>query len=497
MKNAYSSSKLLLILFVIAGLPASVAAQAPHGATVPNPAGIPLTPLQAPVPSSQDPASYAFRNTVDKVPAQPTTPVFKLIHNYPRTAPPADCKPDCKWLSISTRAMFAPKFPPPTDPNRWQNEKWERYLQSILDYIKQGQDPNLDNRLGFQPVINGKTRWFNVPWMAYDASAGREYVHGTTNERTAHLNDLVNGDDEPTRGVNLLAGESEDCKKQWKHGFETWAVGYYNDYGGYAIGRAFPPDGRPRVANWMGLPMADGLPFQPGTVVVKFLTTNAPPTCVPYLKGSPEWQINRHKTDPRTGEYLCDREVQISRIVQVDVAVVDLNSPTRWVYATYGFDGSLPGNFWDRLVPVGVQWGSDPWSFPAVPKPGLDVQQSVLNPNIKIFQHYGCEKRLAGPVDNPQSSCVSCHASAYAVPNMPSVMGVNVPPSFGFDGMCVAYSLENATYFQNQQAPQGFPGGQYAGAVSLDTSLQLEVAFDQYGVYATQHKPNACKNPGH
>ena len=44
--------------------------------------------------------------------------------------------------------------------------------------------------------------------------------------------------------------------------------------------------------------MPTGLPFPTGTVVMKILTTSAPPECVPFLKGSPEWQIDRHKVDP-------------------------------------------------------------------------------------------------------------------------------------------------------------------------------------------------------
>jgi len=124
------------------------------------------------------------------------------------------------------------------------------------------------------------------------------------------------------------------------------------------------------------------------------------------------------------------------------------------------------------------------------------VQQTVLNPDVKTYQHYGCEKRLAGPVDNAASSCTSCHASGYAAPHgVPSTMGINVPPSFGFDGMCSQYSMENAAYFQNQQAPQRFPGGLYPDALSLDTSLQLAVAFNQYGIFNTKHAPNACRNP--
>jgi hypothetical protein len=44
-------------------------------------------------------------------------------------------------------------------------------------------------------------------------------------------------------------------------------------------------------------------------------------------------------------------------------------SPLRWVYGTIAYDADTPGTtFWDHLVPVGLQWGSDPWSFPAVPQ---------------------------------------------------------------------------------------------------------------------------------
>ena len=56
--------------------------------------------------------------------------------------------------------------------------------------------------------------------------------------------------------------------------------------------------------------MPDGLPFPEGTVVVKVLTTNAPPDCVPYLAGSPEWKVNRHVMNPKTKQYMCKREVQ-------------------------------------------------------------------------------------------------------------------------------------------------------------------------------------------
>src|SRR5205085_7359164 len=415
-------------------------------------------------------AEFAFRSSVESPPPGESVP-FKLSANYP-TAAPAACAPaDCPWLTMNVN--FDTSFPP--KPVSWQGGGWDRYIASILTYVRKGQDPNLADQVGFRPDIGGGgPRWFNVPWVAYDPSAGREYRHGTTNERTAHLQDLIGPDGKPlvaddsVGAVHLFAGMSDACKGRYPEGFETWSVGYYNPQGGYAIGRSIPKDGVPKTADYMGTQMLAGLPFPAGTAVVKVLTTNAPPECVPALKGSPEWRVNRHVLGSKHGKpsYMCARAVQVSRVVQIDVAVTDPRSPTGWVYGTYAYDGNQPGaTFWDRLVPLGVQWGTDPWTFPAVPDgaASLPLQQSVANPAIgtgNLYEHMGCRGRLAGPVDNPQSSCVSCHASAYAAkPGAKSVMGQNVPPSFGFDGLCTAYSADNASYFQTARPPQSFAGG--------------------------------------
>jgi hypothetical protein len=451
-----------------------------------------LAPAQA-----QTASTLAFQNTVKGPPPNWKGPVFQMSRSYPATAP-AQCA-ECTWLKVDVN--FKSQFPPPKD-NTYTSGKWSEYLTQVLNYVKQGQDPQFGNTPGFQVKVNNKTRWFNVPWMAYDPTVGREFVHGTTNERTAHLNDLVHPNRPRTlravqtvHGDNFLAGMKDECKSQYPAGFETWAVGYYNEWGGAALGKAIPASGKPNVVDYMGSPMPAGLPFPPGTVVVKFLTTNAPPDCVPYLKGSPEWQIDRHVLDQKTQSYTCERAVQISRIVQVDVAVTDPRSPTGWVYGTFAYSADQPGTtFWDHLLPLGIQYGADPWTFPAVPKSeSVPPQQSVLNPGVNIYQHFGCEQRLAGPVDNSQSSCMSCHNSAFAAPNgAVSQMGINVPPSFGFDGMCTQYSAANANYFNNIVAPQKYTGGNFANAISLDTSLQLEVAFQQYGQFNTAKAPEAC-----
>ncbi len=149
-------------------------------------------------------------------------------------------------------------------------------------------------------------------------------------------------------------------------------------------------------------------------------------------------------------------------------------------------------------MPLGLQWGSDPLTFPAMPEAlSQPATESVLNRDVGLYEHWGCGERLAGPVDNPQSSCVSCHASSFAAPNgaIP-VMGQNVPPSFGYQGICAAGgSAANAAYFSNYTFPAPYPDPQYAGAIPLDTSLQLAVAFTQYATFAVGGAPVACTDP--
>ena len=450
------------------------------------------TCAQTPPAAAPDQAAQlAFRNAVNPPPAGWTGPVFQLSHDYPTQDPGACPKTVCTWLDVS--AHFNTEFD--SIPPKWQDGPWGAYIHRILDYVKEGQDPNLANDAGFRVQVNGKTRWYHVPWMAYDPTAGREFVHGTTNERTAHIGDLVG--DGHGFGLMTLLDETPDCAKQYPNGFESWSVGFYNERGGYALGQAIGTDGKPRIGSYLGTATPEGLPFPEGTVVAKVLTTSAPVNCVPYLKGAPEWQVNRHRWTAQSG-YDCDREVQTSHVVQIDVAVVDSRSPSRWVYGTFAYDGNIKAdNAWDRMVPVGLQWGSDPLAFPAVPRAeSRAVVQSVLNRSIGTHQHWGCNGRLAGPVDNPASSCVSCHGSAFAAPNgAPSLMGVNVPPSFGFPGMCGANSTDNSNYFANIVYPQSYTGGQYPDALNLDTSLQLEVAYTEYGYYATDGKPQPCTDP--
>jgi len=431
----------------------------------------------------------AFQNSVTGVPPGWTGPVFELSHDYP-ASDPGDCSPEvCTWLA-NDQVDFNVDLDDP--PPQW-NEVWANYLQQILDYVKEGQDPQLTDTEGWKAQVGGATRWFHVPWMAYDPSRGREFIHGLTNERTASIEDFIGPEAGLAEGRHALP---LTATTKTSAGFETWAFGVYNPWGGYAIGRSWPQDGEPETAQYGSQVAPAGLPFPQGTLVAKLLFSTATPAEVYYLEGSPAWQADRHlEVDD---EFECKRAPRPVYLVQLDVAVTDSRSPTGWVFGTFAYDGTIDAESpWDRLAPVGVQWGSDPWTFPAVPKAeSLPPRESVLNLGIGIPQHFGCNGRLAGPVDNPQSSCLSCHGAAYAPPAGEAVMPNTMPPIFGFEGLCTNYSLNNAEYFAGTAFPMSYTGGNYPNLMSMDTSLQMQVAFEQYGQFNQYGEPVACTDAG-
>ena len=102
----------------------------------------------------------AFRDSVDSPPLNWKGPRFKLSRDYPKE------RPDCAapWLKrpVSFSAAGA----------NW--DAWRGYVQDIVDYVKEGQNPNLPDEIGWQSRVKNETRWFHVPWMAYDGQRGRE-----------------------------------------------------------------------------------------------------------------------------------------------------------------------------------------------------------------------------------------------------------------------------------------------------------------------------------
>lgn len=425
----------------------------------------------------------AYRDAAIPAPKDWQGPRFSLSHNYPKQQPAPCTAAECPWLAIDLNMQT--DFSAAGVPSWEKNSVYNQYIMSILNYVKQGQTLDLNNAEGLKTQVDGKDKWFHIPWMAFDQHTGREFVHGLTNERTAVISDFYG---EERQGLHGLP----NAKSGAQAGFETWAVGMYNNYGGYTIGQSWSKKGTPNIETINGVTSTKGMPFMQGTVVVKFLFTTATPTDVPYLTGSPTWQADRHIET--NNKFSCERKVQEVRLVQVDVAVVDERSPSRWVYGTFAYINGPGKTVWDNLQPVGLQWGMDPWTFPAVPKAeSIAPRQSVLNESISAFEHFGCNGRLAGPVDNKLSSCMSCHGGAFAnTAGNTFATGAYGPPIFGFPGICEQYSQDNVEYFQTIQFPQGYTGGNYPDAMNLDTSLQMQIALQEWSLFKAKGKAAAA-----
>ncbi|KAA3664432.1 MAG: hypothetical protein DWQ04_05750 [Chloroflexi bacterium] len=426
-------------------------------------------------------ANAAFRDSVDLPPDGWNGPVFQMSDDYPGD------KPDCAAPWLERNVDFQ-------NPNpEWDD--WAPYVQDIIDYIWEGQDPNLPDETGWRIAVNGNTRWYHVPWMAYDGERGREFAHGLTNELSTALPAFREGG----RGSGKHVLDANADGEPEPPLFETWSVGMYNPCGAWSIGQSFPASGVPDTYTEDGRNFAQGMPFPDGTVVIKLLNTTADETAVPYMKGSTNWQANAHKQLSSTEYTTCEREVRIVHLVQVDIAVVDSRSPTRWVYSTLAYDGNLPGEtVLDRLTPLGVQFGNDGGTFPAVPESESKALNETILAPVGIPEHYGCQKRLAGAVDQPNSSCVSCHMGAFAAPPPQlNLQGENVPAIFNFDGICTEFNEANADYFSDYQYPAPYPNGSFDEAIPLDSSLQLAVAFTQYANFVNPEAPApTCPNAG-
>lgn len=338
--------------------------------------------------------------------------------------PDAHDSPPAGWNgSIFHLRQDYPATLPPASDQPWMQFSFKtqpnEYLRAVLAYCLEG-----NKEVDFVAQNNTVRNWYHAPWM-HAGPAGREFIHGLTRER-------------PSRAGELHAQQTDS--------FQNWAVSLYNPRGGYAVGRVWrdPDSPDPAAAR-----------FPAGSVGFKLLFTEAPVTQVPYLAGSVEWQADIHRaTDAGARPTL--------RLLQVDVSVRDsrATSTTGWVFGTFIYDGNAPGATpWDRLVPVGLMWGNDPTKLGTT----QPLRQTKINADLQIPQHLGFEKRLNGPVDNPRSSCLSCHSMAQIQPDLSKPARPPVPPA-------------NATlqtlklYFRNLKPGQPFD----VGALSLDNSLQLQ-----------------------
>ena len=387
-------------------------------------------------------SAQQFKDAHDPPPPGWTGPKFALSQDYPTTKPTNQPKP---WKAIDFKTHHA------------------EYLNAVLQYCYEG---NIE--VEFRGQDNAVRKWYHAPWLDDDDTKGREFMHGMTRERSARTFRLHANQDTP---------------------LGAYAVGMYNPLGGWTIGRVWTDHDNPDPSKAI---------FPEGSVAVKLLFVEVPekrdgnsglPAAkhldnqVPYLVNSFEWDgfvaaDGNFTTKPRKNGRV--------RLIQIDVAVKDSRAATTsgWVFGTFNYNSAAPGaRPWDRMIPVGLMWGSDPTLTPMTYRTGQrplqskTIQANVVANQATDWHGLGWLERLNGPIDNPASACLSCHMTAQNPTASPMLMST-LPwsdvkdPSVPLPADAVTQKMR---WFQNNRR-RPFD----STSLSLDYSLQLQDGLDEW-----------------
>ncbi|CAN7769853.1 hypothetical protein LJR245_007478 [Rhizobium leguminosarum] len=369
--------------------------------------------------------------------------------------------PQTKRIDIPWRTDLPTALPLNAD-HAWSNTElsdWRAYMAAVLEEVKRGDLSIHDQTIS----MRSDAQWWISPWMDYTAN-GRERNLGLTRERSPDPGDLAPGS--PGK-------------------LQVWAVGFYNQEGAYALSQVFAQPCDPSV------PTADWT-FPANSASFKLLFTNATNTQVPYLDGAPV--VLAFIDKPGGG-----REEQTLRLLQVDIAVQDPRSATKWVFGTFVWKGPKAGDgLFQNLVPVGLMWGNDPTAdtqsrgdFAVLAETRLnhDLEGIVWRGPNQTWDERpwpGFQGRLNGPADNLRSSCMSCHALAQW-PRSKALGIVPRGPNFTLDALNAKVArdelrekyLKNVVGGKLTLPSEAVAETGWDGATSLDYSLQLEAAFSR------------------
>ncbi|HVI44117.1 MAG TPA: hypothetical protein VM802_04590 [Chitinophaga sp.] len=323
--------------------------------------------------------SGAFQNHRDSVPSkeQYNYPLFTLSHDYPTSVSTITNPPWQQALNgqpISAANVFA-------------------FMDSLKSYVAPHLLPFFTNNHEWTAAKYG---WFQEPWL------------GT--QREAIL------------GAYLGNGNPANMFKSLKVDEAGYALVLYDSIAGYTVGQIWGKTGQ--KVNLMN----DAAQFKEGSVVVKLAFSNI---------NSPEWPVMKdaltfdvYDTIPTGENPRQGYQMRKVSFFQMDIIVKDSQtSPkTGWVYSTFVYDKGKPGNFWDKMVPLGAMWGNDP----SVTDTTQPLAETVINQQAPEYSRetLGWGGRLSGPNDGAVtqlaydyvtkkkytnlalSSCMSCHSPA-------------------------------------------------------------------------------------
>lgn len=344
-----------------------------------------------------------FPDFIDSIPDNYQGPLFKLCQDYPKKLP--------------------------TSERPWEAYNFKKeplaYMYAVRDYILEGM-----LEADWRAENNSIRKWYHMPWM-HTGLKPRECLHGMCREGDSNAYDISIYQDRP-------------C--------QNWGASYFNDYAAYVIGQVWknPLKPNPKACR-----------FPNGSLFTKLLFTDAECDKIPDLDGTVVWKAHINTTnDPNSPKLI--KEV---RLIQFDVAIREsrADETTGWVFGTFVFDKEAPGtNVWDKLVPVGISWGNDPDITAEQIAAGKQLEETLINPDAPEYakKRLGIGGRLDGPLDGPESTCLSCHSTAQWKPISATMPGKNDPKK----------------WLRNIHSEEPFDEGQ----IALGYCLQMLIALQNF-----------------
>jgi hypothetical protein len=312
-------------------------------------------------------------------------PMFSLSHAWPsKPLPPMKDPP---WQ----QAIGGGQITPGTAA---------AYVEALKQYVSANARVLL---LDYKNWDAAKAGWYTEPWLG----SIRESIHGTYSASQF--------------GPSVFPGTGLATT------FDTHVLTYYDERAAYALYKVWGETAtNPAVST-------ANFQFPEGSVIVKAAIFASDDPAIqqnwwPVTNGAAAWPI--YFSIPEQANPSNPPIVQTGYVMQFDIIVKDsIAAPqTGWVFSTLVYDVSAQGDAWDKMVPLGAQWGNDPGVDPET-NPSAKLQENWINPNAPLYstQTLGWGGRLSGPNDgarndiqvgkkvllnHPDSSCMSCHSPA-------------------------------------------------------------------------------------
>jgi hypothetical protein len=376
--------------------------------------------------------------------------VFVLSQNYPDTLPKQELPP-----------FFQTDY----------KKDWRKYLLEVQKYCFEG-----NTEVDFRVLQNKVRHWYHMPWQHYGPQA-REGFHGLTQEA-------------PVKALQLAPTQTDTNTG-------AVAVGFYNDVAALTIQEVWKDHYHPNHSHNMS--------FKNGSVLFKILFVTLPEDIavkqVPWLVNGLWWDAfvcpDFHDAED-TDQMRYRRQIKVA-LVQMDIMVRDDRAPNGWIFGNFQYNGKMnKADKWENLVPVGLMWGEDPndtTNFSNA-KPTRTIinpklVETIINPDSNELPatHLGWNSRLNGPVDNPMSSCYSCHSTSEYPANLP------MSPLFNdsLSAACPPGSAGWMYWFRNLKCGEPFTPKSHSMDFSLQLSQSIQFFYNwkksQGGLYSNDYAP--------